>query len=275
MPKVRFPHSIIQGSLSSRQDKSSQLVNKFYREIKGRFRNGEISLNEIQKCINQVLPKKVNVQVKNLISDIEDTENLGGSNLKYNFIDKINAITIELPTVENKISIRQLPTLMHEFTHVSDQLYNPKILARCQTMTEKDLYIKEFEDLYDSFIYNYEEPTSNKEKAYILQRVEQVFKGFLKKFDIEDKINYLQDCRYCTMLEINAYNSQRKFAKNLAKQHTKIDEDDLLNENKNYMFYEKLELLNKLMLSIITKERAIHKAKINRLAKMKIKEQAV
>ena len=247
LPPVKLPYKTVKGSLQIRQDKSSQLVNKFYREIKGRFKNGEISLKEIQKCIDELLPNNINVIVKNLVQDVEDPDLLGYSALNYNSSSKINAITLELLTTENKIRLRDLPSLIHEFTHITDQLYNPKILARCQYMTEKDLYVKDYDNLYESFIYNLEEPECNKEKLFILKRLEQVFKGFLKKLDPKDKINYLQDSRYCTMLEINGYHSQRKFAKQLAKQHVNIDEEDLLNENKNYMFSEKLELLNKLL----------------------------
>lgn len=270
LPPVKLPYKTVKGSLQIRQDKSSQLVNKFYREIKGRFKNGEISLKEIQKCIDELLPNNINVIVKNLVQDVEDPDFLGYSALNYNSSSKINAITLELLTTENKIRLRDLPSLMHEFTHITDQLYNPKILARCQYMTEKDLYVKDYENLYESFIYNLEEPESNKEKLFILKRLEQVFKGFLKKLDPKDKINYLQDSRYCTMLEINGYHSQRKFAKQLAKQHVNIDEEDLLNENKNYMFSEKLELLNKLLKDIINKERAKQKANINRIERKKL-----
>lgn len=270
LPPVKLPYKTVKGSLQIRQDKSSQLVNKFYREIKGRFKNGEISLKEIQKCIDELLPNNINVIVKNLVQDVEDPDLLGYSALNYNSSSKINAITLELLTTENKIRLRDLPSLMHEFTHITDQLYNPKILARCQYMTEKDLYVKDYDNLYESFIYNLEEPESNKEKLFILKRLEQVFKGFLKKLDPKDKINYLQDSRYCTMLEINGYHSQRKFAKQLAKQHVNIDEEDLLNENKNYMFSEKLELLNKLLKDIINKERAKQKANINRIERKKL-----
>lgn len=270
LPPVKLPYKTVKGSLQIRQDKSSQLVNKFYREIKGRFKNGEISLKEIQKCIDELLPNNINVIVKNLVQDVEDPDFLGYSALNYNSSSKINAITLELLTTENKIRLRDLPSLMHEFTHITDQLYNPKILARCQYMTEKDLYVKDYDNLYESFIYNLEEPECNKEKLFILKRLEQVFKGFLKKLDPKDKINYLQDSRYCTMLEINGYHSQRKFAKQLAKQHVNIDEEDLLNENKNYMFSEKLELLNKLLKDIINKERAKQKANINRIERKKL-----
>ena len=270
LPPVKLPYKTVKGSLQIRQDKSSQLVNKFYREIKGRFKNGEISLKEIQKCIDELLPNNINVIVKNLVQDVEDPDLVGYSALNYNSSSKINAITLELLTTENKIRLRDLPSLMHEFTHITDQLYNPKILARCQYMTEKYLYVKDYDNLYESFIYNLEEPESNKEKLFILKRLEQVFKGFLKKLDPKDKINYLQDSRYCTMLEINGYHSQRKFAKQLAKQHVNIDEEDLLNENKNYMFSEKLELLNKLLKDIINKERAKQKANINRIERKKL-----
>lgn len=270
LPPVKLPYKTVKGSLQIRQDKSSQLVNKFYRELKGRFKNGEISLKEIQKCIDELLPNNINVIVKNLVQDVEDPDLLGYSALNYNSSSKINAITLELLTTENKIRLRDLPSLIHEFTHITDQLYNPKILARCQYMTEKDLYVKDYDNLYESFIYNLEEPECNKEKLFILKRLEQVFKGFLKKLDPKDKINYLQDSRYCTMLEINGYHSQRKFAKQLAKQHVNIDEEDLLNENKNYMFSEKLELLNKLLKDIINKERAKQKANINRIERKKL-----
>lgn len=272
LPQVRLPYRTVKGSLQQRQDKSAQLVHKFYREIKGRFRHGEISLKEIQKCVDENLPPNINVIVKNLVQEAEDADLLGYSVLNYNSSSKINSISLELLTAENKIPLRDLPSLMHEFTHITDQLYNPKILARCQNMTEKDLYIKDYDNLYENFIYNLEEPESKKEKEYILKRLEQVIKEFLKKIpNLQDKVSYLQDSRYSTMLEINGYHSQRKFAKNLAKQHVNVDDVDLMNENKNYMFSEKLELLNKLLKEIITKERIKHRAKINRESKKKLK----
>lgn len=262
LPQVKLPYKYIQGSIYDRQRKSAQLADYFYRNIKGRFKNGEISIDKIQNCVDEVMPSHTRILVRNFISCIDDDAEAFSDTLYSSGSGKINVLTIELPTVNNKITIQDLPALMHEFRHITDQLFHPKILARNQELAVKKMCTDKYVDIYDTYIYNYEEPQSQKEAKIILKRMELVIKGFLRKMSPEDKINYLQDSRYCLMLENNGYQTQQKYAKKLDKQHIEVREDDLIKQHKDFMFSEKIKVLNDMLLSVVQKERVKHRSKL-------------
>lgn len=77
-------------------------------------------------------------------------------------------------------------------------------------------------------------------------------KNFLRGFGIEDKVDYLQDS------EKYAYSTQRKYAKIMNKKHFLINKKDLENENKIFMFDEKIKLMKDLAFEIIQKNRQKH-----------------
>lgn len=264
LPQVKLPYKYVRGTIQYRQGKAAQLTDYFYRNLRGQFKDGKISLAKIQDCVDSVMPSRIKVSVRNLLSELDDTDVEAYSDTLYSSSSgKINVLTIELPTVDNKISIQDLPALMHEFQHVADQIFHPKILSRNQDLARKGLCTDEYRDLYETYIYNYEAPESKREHDYILKRMEQVIKSFMSKMSPEEKAGYLQDSRYCLMLEENAYHTQYKYAKKLKKQHVPLRDDSLIKENKDYMFAEKIELLNNMLASLIRKERLIHRSKLN------------
>lgn len=267
LPQVKLPYQYTKGTLQDRQRKSGQLVNKLYKNIKGRFKNGEIELSKIQDCIDEILPSHVRVIVKNSECNADFD---GYSDIGYSANSgKINITTIELPTENKKIKLKDLPALLHEFQHITDQLFNPKYLARNQDMANKNLLTNKYNNIYDEYIYNYEAATNKNEKSYILKQIEYKLKEFLKGMSITDKINYLQDSRYSLIMENNAYFTQQKYAKKLNKQHQKIKALDLKKLNKDYMFTEKINLLKKIAGNIISKERAKFKAKLKHNQKLR------
>lgn len=267
LPQVKLPYQYTKGTLQDRQRKSGQLVNKLYKNIKGRFKNGEIELSKIQDCIDEILSSHVRVIVKNSECNADFD---GYSDIGYSANSgKINITTIELPTENKKIKLQDLPALLHEFQHITDQLFNPKYLARNQDMANKNLLTNKYNNIYDEYIYNYEAATNKNEKSYILKQIEYKLKEFLKGMSITDKINYLQDSRYSLIMENNAYFTQQKYAKKLNKQHQKIKALDLKKLNKDYMFTEKINLLKKIAGNIISKERAKFKAKLKHNQKLR------
>lgn len=68
----------------------------------------------------------------------------------------------------------------------------------------------------------------------------------------------MQDIRYSLISEKYAYSTQRKYAKIMNKKHFLINKKDLENENKIFMFDEKIKLLKNLTFEIIQKERLKH-----------------
>lgn len=125
-------------------------------------------------------------------------------------------------------------------------------------MANIGLYTKKYDRLYDEVIYNREFPEGRKDKKYILKRMSHKIKNFLRGFGIEDKVDYLQDIRYALISEKYAYSTQRKYAKIMNKKHFLINKKDLENENKIFMFDEKIKLLKNLTFEIIQKERLKH-----------------
>jgi len=75
----------------------------------------------------------------------------------------------------------------------------------------------------------------------------------------EEKINYIQDARYCLETEDGAYSAQYRFAKKMKKRRKDVSNDDLFKWNGEFMFKEKIELLKRLGFEVILNERKKYK----------------
>lgn len=256
-PTVKLPFKEVKGSVNYRQSKACNMVGKLYREILPQFnKKEEISFAQAKKALKNVLKGQIDIPIrKNEYSDIFD----GGSDILYSeFTGQISKTTIDIGTIKNKIKRVELTTLLHEFQHVADQIFHPKYLTRNQKMANIGLYTKKYDRLYDDLIYNREFPEGKKDKKIILNHLRNKINKFLRGLDSEDKIDYLQDIRYSLISEKHAYKTQLKYAKKLNKKHLKINKEDLENENKNFMFDEKIKLMKDLAFEIIQKNRQKH-----------------
>lgn len=256
-PTVKLPFKEVKGSVNYRQSKACNMVDKLYRGILPQFnKKEEISFAQAKKALKNVLKGQINIPIrKNGYSDIFD----GGSDILYSeFTGQISKTTIDIGTIKNKIKRVELTTLLHEFQHVADQIFHPKYLTRNQKMANIGLYTKKYDRLYDDLIYNREFPEGKKDKKIILNHLRNKINKFLRGLDSEDKIDYLQDIRYSLISEKHAYKTQLKYAKKLNKKHLKINKEDLENENKNFMFDEKIKLMKDLAFEIIQKNRQKH-----------------
>lgn len=256
-PTVKLPFKEVKGSVNYRQSKACNMVGKLYREILPQFnKKEEISFAQAKKALKNVLKGQIDIPIrKNGYSDIFD----GGSDILYSeFTGQISKTTIDIGTIKNKIKRVELTTLLHEFQHVADQIFHPKYLTRNQKMANIGLYTKKYDRLYDDLIYNREFPEGKKDKKIILNHLRNKINKFLRGLDSEDKIDYLQDIRYSLISEKHAYKTQLKYAKKLNKKHLKINKEDLENENKNFMFDEKIKLMKDLAFEIIQKNRQKH-----------------
>ena len=50
---------------------------------------------------------------------------------------------------KKKLNILELPSFMHESTHVLDYLFNPKYIANYRKMCEKNIYEKDYFKIYE------------------------------------------------------------------------------------------------------------------------------
>lgn len=61
---VRLPYPQTRGSVATRQNKARQMVHQLFENIHDKFENGKMSIENIQKHVTAVIPKQLNVVVK-------------------------------------------------------------------------------------------------------------------------------------------------------------------------------------------------------------------
>lgn len=265
LSKVSLPYNVIRGSFGERQNKSIQLVDKLYREITPQFKRKELSFEDLQKTVDHIFQKRLNINIRKC----DDLEFDGGSDILYSPITgKITGTTLEISTPKNKLHIKDLITILHEFQHVCDQIFHPKYLIRNQYLSNNNMFTNRYDNLYDNFIYRREYPQNKKEKSKIIRTLRYKIHKFLKNMSAEDKINYLQDTRYTLLMENQAYKTQRKYAKAMNKKHKEINDFDLFNENKLHMLEEKIKLVTEMAFEIIKKERQKHAINLKKCKKI-------
>ena len=260
-PKLKLPYGQIKGSFSQRQNASIELVDKFYKKLIPEFdKDNKISINKLQEVLDSLFEKKIFVQVKSCSNPDYD----GLNDIFYSpYTGKINKMTIEIEEKNGFIDIKNLTTILHEFQHVSDQLHHPKFLAGEQYLTMCNLITKEYLDLINNHLYKREILFRNEtDNENILTKLLDELKNFLKNKNAEESILYIQDAKNTLLQEAQAYKTQRKYAKKLYKKHIKIKRGDLMNQNKAFMFDEKIALLKKLGFEIINAERQKFKEKL-------------
>lgn len=252
-PRLRLPYTIVRGSLQQRMQKSMECVDKLYRDFYPKYKNGKTSYDELQKSVNNVLGKKVNVRVQSV-----DKDNfMGGQDfLISEFGGKVSAVTMDLSIPRfGKIRIPDFITIAHEFQHVADQFFHPKYMARYQFMISEGMYNHKYNNLYDNVLYKKEYPTGRSHKKKILNRIKYKIQHFLRGMPVQDRINYIQDARYSLMSENTAYRTQYKFARIFDKKHLPVLAEDLEEQNSKYMLDEKIKLLTQMGFELIQKER--------------------
>ena len=262
LPKVSLPYSTTRGTFAQRQDKAIKLVDKLYRDLSPKFgKRGYITFEDLIKSVNDVLEKKINVSIKKCT----DPEFDGSSDIIYSPITgNITGTTLEFFSNNKKIKLKDLITILHEFQHITDQLFHPKYLIRNQQMSKNRKFTYKYNNLYDNYLYAREYPENKKDKIYILKNLRYKIHKFLRKMSTKDKIDYLQDARYTLQMEHQAYSTQLKYAKKMKKKHIPINQYDLIKENPIHMMEEKINLIKEMAFEIIKKERKKHALKLKK-----------
>jgi hypothetical protein len=265
-PQVTLPLAITRGTVKERENKAKHDVDKLYRELYPDYKKNNLNCNNLKKSINNIFPK-INISILPLEFDPEFE---AYSDIIYNPItEKISGTTIEIPlTKKKKIFKEEILSILHEFQHIADQIYQPKFLARNQRLHLKELFNDKYNFLYDNFMYYKECPESNADKKEILQNLKYKIQKFLKGYSAEDKLDFIQDSRYTLMQEDNAYHTQSKYANKLYNKHHPISIDELVKPNKDFMFSEKIQLLTDMGFEIIKEERGKLHAKQKNLLKL-------
>lgn len=237
---TQLPLQRTKGTFALRMQKSNRVNAVFFNEIKDKFVNKEMSLQEFGTYLKKIVPENINLDVikykKNGVFSLSSTDaiNIDGYKIK-----------LELNKPTKKININSAGTFMHETQHLFDSLFNPKFLARTIALLnkEKTSDLKKMDKFYDNYIYN----TSN----LTIKKLNE----FLKNMPIQGQIDFLQDSRYRIYSEQNAYIAGKKYQKEI---DILYNEDNFTTANVKYgkyKFPQKIKILEQKLAEILTAER--------------------
>lgn len=266
--KIKFSYETAKGSTIARRNKTEDVINKAYDEIFKSDVSETIPVTDLNGVIKRVLPEKKRVDIVNLV----DENSSGGEDFlsspdKLDFKEKFIGYKIDLPLTDNALSIFDLSTFIHEFTHVLDSLFNPKYSSRmikCDDMVANiyshcpkiKSFEKRYDDCYRKSLYTEEKFSSLEEiPAIISKRRNEVLK-LLKGRKPEEKITILQNYRYYLQSEVNAYSNERMIFGRIMEDNREYDEKSLNSaDSSQYLFNEKIQMLKELCFEEIQKFR--------------------
>ena len=246
-PNMRFSQNISRGSVSAKIKKADDLNCKvFQRMLQLYNKKNAYGLIAVQNNYNLVLPERKNVEM--LPIKVKETDDLSAfTSIQEKRENFLSGYSIELPVAKKKkLNILDLSCLMHESTHVLDYLLNPKYIANYKKMCERNIYNKNYFDLYEKYFYNPDDMRKNDTKQMLAIAEEETRKG-LRRVPQKDKLIFLNYIKYSMEMEFHAYNQDFKYAKILYKLGKPVNQADLQNFNDFMAFPEKIKLINKLI----------------------------
>ncbi len=219
-----------------------------------------VDIKRIKHAYNSSLPENKDVQIIPIVRDeycsfdgLTSIENKKGDYYRY-------GIEISANKKKKRMHVSDIPFLMHESTHVLDYLLNPKTIISVKKMEEKDIFQKDYYDLFTNCFYPKEGiPASQKDEK--LAEIDAKMREMLSEVPFDEKITFLNYIKHNLEMEHHAYEQENKFANILLKRDQLVWEECLDNWNKYLYFPEKIEIINKYLAEEIAKERAKPKAK--------------
>ncbi len=263
---AKLPFDMVKGTNIERDNRARNLVTHMSKGIEQHLIHNDITVANFRRILRELIPKPILL----LVDKNEDKSAIATMNILSEANHRIYGFELDFNpiSVNRKVSILDLPTIVHEIQHFADFLFHPKFLSREQSLCTKNLYTDKYEKFFDDQLYIKEEFFNKKDKIFILNDIKRNIKKFLRNKSAEDKLDYLQYMRYCLILEDRAYRTQYKFAKHLSKKKFEVNEEYLTNPNKEYMFEEKIKLLEQMIYDFIKSERGKHHAKLKRKQKL-------
>lgn len=254
---IKVPLKYTQGSFAQRQIKANNLTDSLYKSLESEITDDYsiFTFSGLLNKIYQVVPDK-NLH---FVIRTNRSKNYGAyTEYLYDRNKKIIGVGIDLPGIKNSIRTTYIPYLMHEFQHVSEQIFHPKYMARAQSLSCKRLLNNKYDRFYDKYYYCIEDCHSEKNKKDILENVKIRTMNFIKKHGISEKLDILQDIRYCLESEINAFTVEKQTAEMLKNKNLPYIKDSLYDMPKHAMFREKIEVVKEIASDLIKSERLAH-----------------
>ena len=256
---AKFSYNIIKGSVKSRQKIVSELNEKFFESSLVYINNKRVLAEDLKKIFIKILPEKKIIEIKKFKPT---GAYAAASDYTYDKNENIKGLSLEIPFLNSKMSSKDIPTLMHELTHIFATLTNPKHTALSQKMLGEDKYKNHYNNWYQNVLYNDEKITQAYTVKDMLESVKESTLHLLENKKNHDKVNFLQDARYELQQELDAHKEQLKYAQKLKNMGFDVNENDLVDEDRYFFFTEKIQLLNEILADVLAKTRKKNSSKI-------------
>ena len=161
----------------------------------------------------------------------------------------IDGFDIYLPSNKNsKISLSSVDTFMHETFHYFSQMTSPKETRRLAKLIETG-DLERFDNMYYACLYN--------DFPFSESVISETLDKFLARLSIEQKVDFLQICRYRVKNESAAFAEGSKYAALLKKLCAGKNQEPIRVVNgAAFNFDMKLKLLNEKLAEIIKEYRS-------------------
>ncbi|MBR6099150.1 hypothetical protein IKP85_05325 [bacterium] len=269
---VKFSYNIAKGSVEKRLAQTRQLDEQLYKLIVNSQKQnptGNVLLADLRNFVADILPEDKSLLIRPTNKkDLKFME--AGADYLYDSKGNITGHILELPLKRKKLQLGNVPTMLHEMTHIFDKMLNPKTIARTIKLS-RELegfkghfgHVDQYNNLYDKLYGLKEEQfTTAEEKFAILKTREKEIRKVLEHKKTETKLNILQNLRYQLGLELNAYTIENEYidrmtpkGEDLSMVKTDVDK---------YLFRETIEIIEQIMREVIAKERAKIRRSINK-----------
>lgn len=219
---------------------AQKLNERLFQKIADKFEHNRIIPDNFESGLMDVLPKNVNISIQNNQGCMGRTTFLAESST-----NRLSGVKIELPiNSERQISIYDTDTLMHEAFHLFAGMSNPKHIARSAKIHNSGTA-----DIQNKFYNKYLYSEENKlKKSSLGKKIDD----FMKNFTNEEKIDFLQNCRYRLTEEKYAYKEGNKYLYKIQNLHkNNICEPICGTYLPQYHFSEKINLLNEKLKQVL------------------------
>lgn len=250
---VKFSYNLVKGSVENRRKFVADLNEQFFDSFQPMLEDKKPFLNDLKNKYNTIIPEKKKIRIIPLKGQDEFE---GASDYIYNDKALIEGLTLEIPTKRSKVTEDCLVSLMHENTHVLSTLASPKHTALTQKLYKDGKYNNSRNNWFDNLLYRDECINHECQIDDALSEVRDGTEKFLKGKSVSDKIAHLQDARYELEQEKDAYSEQLKYAKKLKEKGRPVQEEDLVDCDRIYLFTEKIQLLKEMIFDLISEERS-------------------
>lgn len=251
-PKIKLSYNIVKGSVQTRKIKAQDFTSDIYDSFLECLKSNK-SVLKFETVKSKISKKAPGINIKVLKNNISNNDAI--MDVYADKEGKVYGYLLAFKSPKNILKVPFMPILMHEITHLSDYLFQPKLLSREQKILKipdkTNRYVKFYEKyMYDEFLFN-----QNDAKDKYLANVKVALDKFISGTDKTYIIDYLQDIRYSLKTEMNAYEMQKKFAYKLKDSGFKINPSDLLERVKYFMFEDKIKLVEKSLSDLIKDQR--------------------